>query len=234
MKILLNKAFLQLTGTHNFFTGFLNVSSIASEPCIDGLVFGRKELVLENLVENHGDVRAVTASDEACDKGGQGGDRFGAVHPTFLNYPAKPFPTTFVENPMEILAIASFVVSVWALVVNRIQTKPSSTFTREAAFQLVVRFREEWDLARVRNDQVELAILMNRGYIAMRRYQSEMRRMQVLGSPSATHEIQALGRMCRTVANRIASNRVSTRDWPELSGQIGHQLRSTILTLKPQ
>jgi hypothetical protein len=134
---------------------------------------------------------------------------------------------------MEILAVASFIVGVWALVANRIQTKPTSTFTRESALEIIVRFREEWDLARVQNNQVELAILMERGHIAMRRYESELRRMRVLGSRSATREIRALGNMCRTVANRIARNQVTEENWPELTGNIGRQLGSTLRALKP-
>lgn len=80
---------------------------------------------------------------------------------------------------------------------------------------------------------MELAILMERGYIAMRRYESEMRTMRVLKSRSATREIRELGNMCRKIANRIASNQVSVEDWPALTGAIGQQLGATMRALKP-
>lgn len=134
---------------------------------------------------------------------------------------------------MEILAVASFLVGVWALLAKWIRPKPTSFFTRNSALDVVQRFREEWDLARVRNRRVDLAVLMDRGFETMRRYEPEMRKMQVWTSRAATREVRALGEMCRIYANQIARNQVDSGDWPEMTGNIGRQLGQTLCALKP-
>lgn len=129
---------------------------------------------------------------------------------------------------MELISLA---IGTLGIVLALIPFFNKNWLSKKEAFELVVDFRKQWDLARTRTNGVGNEELMQRGLKAIESYERKMRRATVWFSRRKTHELNELGCTCERIRNLILRNHLVAENWPFASGEIGRQLRRTMAVL---